>query len=100
MSFDLYLFYRRYAKGCFFFFTSILYQFNPAVGEIAYFTDKHPLDKAFFGGAASKDTNALYFIVKDAPQTDATPSSVQRYGKAYMPFASFLAGTTMVMVKQ
>ena len=56
--------------------------------------------RCIIGLAKSKDTNALYFIVKDAPQTEATPSSVQRYGKAYMPFASFLAGTTMVMVKQ
>ena len=56
--------------------------------------------RCIIGLAISKDTNALYFIVKGAPQTEATPSSVQRYGKAYMPFASFLAGTTMVMVKQ
>jgi hypothetical protein len=56
--------------------------------------------RCIIGLARSKDTGALHFIVKDAPDAGSTASPLRGYSKAYMPLTAFLTCTTMVMVKQ
>lgn len=56
--------------------------------------------RCIIGLARSKDTGALHFIVKDAPDARSSASQLRGYSKAYMPLTTFLTATTIVMVKE
>lgn len=56
--------------------------------------------RCIIGLARSKDTGALHFIVKDAPDARSSASQLRGYSKEYMPLTTFLTATTIVMVKE